>query len=208
MALAHKGLEFEPMPWRAVEKDTIARSGGGTVPVLVDGERWLRESWDSAIYLEKAYPNCPALFSGEGDQIKAQFIDAWTTDTVHLVIFRAVVRDLFPLLAEKDRTYYLERTKRKFGTTLEELGSDPEGAIAEFSGVIRPLQQVLALNNFLGGAQPTYGDYIVFGAFQWARVASTRHLVPEGSPVGRWFFRLLDAFDGLAAAQPGRDHWG
>ena len=207
MALAHKGLDFEPTPWRAVEKDTIARSGGGTVPVLVDGERWLRESWDIVIYLEETYPKLPALFSGEGDRTKAQFIDAWITHIVHPEIFRAVVRDQFPLLAEKDKAYYLERTKAKFGRDLEEIGSDPEGAIAELDGVLSPLQQVLARNAFLGGAQPSYGDYIVFGAFQWARVASIRRLVAEDSPAGRWFLRLLEAFNGFAAAQPSRDHW-
>lgn len=42
MALAHKGLAFEPVPWRTVEKSRIALSGGGTVPVLVDDDSPLR----------------------------------------------------------------------------------------------------------------------------------------------------------------------
>ena len=52
MALVHKGLEVMPVPGRAVEKDRIARSGGGIVPVLVDVDRWPRWSWDIALYLE------------------------------------------------------------------------------------------------------------------------------------------------------------
>jgi hypothetical protein len=37
MALEHKGLAAEPIPWRFVEKDQIAFSGQKAVPVLVDG---------------------------------------------------------------------------------------------------------------------------------------------------------------------------
>src|SRR6266446_7829836 len=35
MALAHKGLEVETIPWRFAEKDAIAFSGQGRVPVLI-----------------------------------------------------------------------------------------------------------------------------------------------------------------------------
>ena len=38
MALAHKGLEAETIPWRFTEKDRIAFSGQGLVPVLQDWE--------------------------------------------------------------------------------------------------------------------------------------------------------------------------
>lgn len=207
MALAHKGLAFEPVPWRAVEKDRIARSGGGTVPVLVDGDLWLRESWDIAVYLDKTYPDRSALFAGDGDRTKARFIDKWVTDIVHPVIARAVLLDQFPFLADKDKAYYRERTVRKFGKTLEQLVHDPDGALVELTGILDPLQSVLALSDFLGGDSPTYGDYIVFGAFQWARVASGRRLVEPDSAIDRWFGRLLGAFDGFAAAQPGHEHW-
>jgi glutathione S-transferase len=207
MALAHEGLAFEPVPWRAVEKEGIAPSGGGTVPVLVDGGRWIRESWDIALYLETAHPNRPSLFNGDGDRTKSYFIDGWTTNIVHPVIARAVLLDQFPLLAAKDQSYYQERTKRKFGVTLEELCRDQEGAIAQLQGILSPLQQVLERSDFLGGDRPGYGDYIVFGAFQWARVASRRRLVDDDSPVRHWFLRLLNAFDGFAASQPDRSHW-
>jgi len=207
MALAHKGLAFEPVPWRAVEKDRIARSGGGIVPVLVDGDFWLNESWDIAVHLETAYPDRPSLFDGDGDRAKARFLDAWITGTVHGLIFRAVVRDQVPLLAEKDQAYYRERTLRKFGLSLDDIGADPDTAVEELDRVLAPLQSVLDEVPYLGGSRPTYGDYIVFGAFQWARVASRRKLYADDSPVARWFARLLAAFDGFAAAQPGRDHW-
>ena len=39
MALAHKGLEVETIPWRFTERDALAFSGQGRVPVIRDGER-------------------------------------------------------------------------------------------------------------------------------------------------------------------------
>ena len=38
LALMHKGLPFDTIPWRFTNKDVIAFSGQGRVPVLVDGD--------------------------------------------------------------------------------------------------------------------------------------------------------------------------
>ncbi len=38
MALAHKGLDVESIPWRFTEKDAVARYGSEKVPVLLDGD--------------------------------------------------------------------------------------------------------------------------------------------------------------------------
>ena len=39
MALAHKGLAVETVPWRFTEKDKLPQPNAGRVPVIVDGER-------------------------------------------------------------------------------------------------------------------------------------------------------------------------
>ena len=64
MSLAHKGLAVEAIAWRFTEKAVLAPTGQGKVPVLVDGERWLHESWLIAQYLEDAYSEAPSLFGG------------------------------------------------------------------------------------------------------------------------------------------------
>lgn len=43
LALAHKNLPAEIVPWRFTEKDVIARSGQPRVPVLVDDDRWVAD---------------------------------------------------------------------------------------------------------------------------------------------------------------------
>lgn len=206
MALAHKRLAFEPVPWDVMDKAAIAASGGITAPVLVEGDMWLRDSWDIAIYLDEAYPE-HALFDSAGDRAKARFLDHWITGTVHPVIFDAVAIDQMPVFTPVCRDFYRERTKRKFGKSLEELCGDPKAAVDRLDGLLQPLQDTLSDRDYLGGETPSYGDYIVFGAFQWARVASTRSLYGPDGPLGRWFARVLNAFDGFAKAQPARAHW-
>ena len=63
-ALAHKGLPVETIPWRFSEKNIIAFSGSERVPVLLDGDKTIPDSWAIACYLENAYPDRPSLFGG------------------------------------------------------------------------------------------------------------------------------------------------
>jgi glutathione S-transferase len=66
MALAHKGLDATSIPWRFTEKDAINKHKSDKVPVLLDGERAVNDSWAIANYLEDTYPDRPSLFGGEG----------------------------------------------------------------------------------------------------------------------------------------------
>ncbi|MCL6284948.1 glutathione S-transferase C-terminal domain-containing protein [Ruegeria sp. 2012CJ41-6] len=206
MALAHKGLSFEPQPWRITEKHRIAASGGITAPVLVDGRRWLRDSWKIALYLEETYPAHP-LMAGPAALSRCRFLNSWADGTLHPALFRAVIAEQFPLTAEIDKAYYLERTLMKFGQSVEQIGADPDPAAALVSNALVPVEDALSLAPYLGGDAPDYGDYILFGTFQWARVVSRRHFWPQGSALERWFDALLDAFDGMGRAQPPRAHW-
>ncbi len=44
LALLHKGLPFETIPWRFTDKPVIAFAGSDKVPVLVDGDKILHDS--------------------------------------------------------------------------------------------------------------------------------------------------------------------
>jgi glutathione S-transferase len=78
MALLHWGLPFETIPWRFTEKDVIAFSGQGLVPVLVDDERTVSDKWSIAEYLEGSYSECLLPFNGEAGRALAHFVTNWT----------------------------------------------------------------------------------------------------------------------------------
>jgi hypothetical protein len=46
LALEDKGLPVETVPWRFTDKDVIAFSGQGRVPVLVDSGKAVVGSWE------------------------------------------------------------------------------------------------------------------------------------------------------------------
>ena len=58
---------------------------------------------------------------------------------------------------------------------------------------------------FLGGAQPLYADYLVFGAFQWARAISPFGILAGDDPLAAWFARCLDLYGGIGCRAPGYD---
>src|SRR6476660_7776251 len=57
MALAHKGLSAQSIPWCFTEKQAIAPHKSEKVPVLIDGETSVADSWAIANYLEDRYPD-------------------------------------------------------------------------------------------------------------------------------------------------------
>jgi glutathione S-transferase len=50
LSLMHMGLAFDTIPWRFTDKDAIAFSGQGRVPVLIDGDQIVFDSWTIANY--------------------------------------------------------------------------------------------------------------------------------------------------------------
>ena len=76
-ALAHKGLECDFIPWRFTQKEAIAFSGQGKVPVLVDGETTVTDSYEIFRYLDREYPDKPLL--GDDGRVPGAFHDVQRT---------------------------------------------------------------------------------------------------------------------------------
>lgn len=206
MALAHKGLEAETVPWRFTEKDAIAFAGSERVPVLVDGGRAVKESWDIALYLEEAYSDRPSLFGGNAGVAPTRFINDWADAVMIGAIARLVVSDIPAHLHEKDVAYFRRSREERFGTTLEKLTENRDKDVAAFrKATLLPLRLTLKRQEFLGGEAPGYADYIVFGQFQWARCISAFPLLERGDPVFAWRERMLGLFGGLARGVPCED---
>ncbi len=202
LALAHKGLAVETVPWRFTEKDVIAFSGQGRVPVLVDGERVVSDSWAIALYLEETYPERPSLFGGSAAVPVTRFINNWADTTLHGGMIRLIVSDIAKIVHEKDRAYFRESRERRFGKPLEEVTAGREERVNAFRETLLPLRHTLSAQPYLSGDAPAYADYIVFGSFQWARCVSAFELLDKDDVVAAWRERMLDRFDGLARRAP------
>jgi len=206
LALAHKGLQAQSVPWRFTEKDAIAFSGQGLVPVLMDGDKEVHDSWAIACYLEDKYPVKPLFGSAQARSLSFVF-KHWVEATIHGPILRAIVKDLFAALHDKDKQYFRESREKRFGRTLEEFGADPKQAVADLRGALLPVRQQLVQEPYVCGPNPGFADYILFGAFQWARAVSPTRLLEPDDPVYAWRERVLDLHDGLARKAKGYEVW-
>ena len=203
MALAHKGLSAESIPWCFTEKHAIAPHQSDKVPVLIDGETSVADSWAIASYLEDTYPERPSLFGGEGGRAMGRMINWWGDVAVVGGMFPLIVADIPGHLKPEDAVYFRRTREARLGKSLEQALAGRDQSVEGFRRALDPMRLTLKTQAYLGGAAPNYADYIVFGAFQWARVVSPFKLLAENDPVYAWRAKLLDAFDGMARKSPG-----
>jgi glutathione S-transferase len=205
LALARKGLAVETIPWRFTDKSAIAFSGQGRVPVLVDGDRVVSDSWAIATYLEQAYPDRPSLFGGRCAVALSRFINCWADGVLIPAMARLLAVDIFAHLHEKDRVYFRASREQRFGMNLEEASANRESNVEGFRKSLEPMRAMLGTQAYFGGNEPAYADYIVFGLLQWARCISEFQLLTRDDPIAAWRDRSLDAFAGLVRSSLGYD---
>ena len=203
MALAHKGLDPERVPVRFTEKDRIAFSGQKLVPVLVDGDTTVVDSFAIACYLDDAYPDRPTLFGKALGRSLSKFFMAWLNTEVQPGLLGLIIKDIHDHLDAPDQDYFRETRTQRFGRGLDEIQADRDQKIADFRKSLTPARNILADQKFLCGEEAAGADYFMFGTFQWAHTISPFVLLAEDDPVFAWRGRMLDLFDGLAAAEPG-----
>ena len=203
MALKHKGLAFETTPWRFTDKQAIAKSGQGRVPVLIfDDGTWLNDSWEIALHLDRRYADRPMLMRSEAERAAARLINTWCDLTLHLTFRPLLLLDVYRNAAEKDQAYFRESREKLLGMTLEQVSQDRAGAVEAFTRTFAPFERTLKEEKYLGGAAPNYADYALFGSLQWANCISGTHFLPPDSSGAVWFERLLDLYDGYARKTP------
>ena len=198
MALAHKGLDFRSIPTRFLEVPHVEGGVSKTVPVIRDGDRIVADSFDIALHLEEAYPDRPTLFGGEGGKAMARFVERWSQTQLHPFLGSAALLEIFEAQDARNKAYFRESREARYGKTLEQATAERDAHLPAFRKRLEPLRSMLEYQPFIGGQHPLFGDYIVFGAFQWVRVMSSYDFLEPGDTAIRgWFERCLDLFDGL-----------
>nr|WP_272211070.1 glutathione S-transferase family protein [Marinicella sp. W31]MDC2876958.1 glutathione S-transferase family protein [Marinicella sp. W31] len=192
LALKHKGLDFEEKPVGFTEIPKLEGGFSKTVPILKDGDKLIADSFAIAIYLEQTYPDTPSLFKGEGGMAMARFVEAWTLSTLHPAITRIAVKHIHDMLLPDDQVYFRNSREARLGAKLEEVVTGREAEIMAFPEKCAPIRNMLKFQPFIGGREPLFSDYIVFGAFQWAALTGSTGLLDPNDPVSNWFERCLE----------------
>lgn len=201
MALAHKGLNYESVPLHFTEiKETLTFADSKTVPVLIDGENSISDSWNIACYLEEHYSESSSLFDGEKGKAAAQLMGHQVARPLLMPLFRVLVSDIYNVIDECDKDYFRETREPRIGCTIEEAAKDYDQALKTFQTNLLPYQDYFNQNDFLCGQSAAYSDYILYGMFLWARATSGKRLIEDDSSVNLWIKRMDGLFNGLGGS--------
>ena len=207
MALAHKGLESTSVVEGVgfSQKYKLEFSSQELVPVIKDDDMIISDSWDIAVYLEKSYESPTSLFGTSNDFNQVKFISSWVDSQLHPLIARCVVRDILNVISPSEHEYFRTSREKRFRKSLEEVVADRENTRTTLKQALYPTRKVLEIAPFLGGDNPNFSDYAIFGAFMWARVTSSFQLLELSDPIYNWRERMLLLYDGLAKNAPAVD---
>jgi len=195
LALAHKNLSYDTIPWHFTDKDAIAFSGQDKVPVLVDGKTTISDSQKIAEYLEATYPNEASLFGDVQAQAITMFVKHWAESTLHPALTKILLPAIFKRLAPKDQDYFRATREAVYGMSIEAMEAKRDSYMPAVQAALEPLRRTLGGQDFIAGIAPAYADHIVFGALQWAALTTPVALWGEDDVIARWMRAVLAAYD-------------
>lgn len=202
-ALAHKGLTPEYKPIRISDKAAIAFSGQDKVPILVDGDKVIHDSFRIAAHLE-AHHGGETLFGGEIGQSLARFFNTFVDRTIVPRLAPLIAVDVVGILDDGDAKHLRGVMEKAFGKSLEELAANREKDVVALRRLLDPARAQLRSQPFISGSKPAYADYILLSPLQWARVTSPLPILEDGDALAAWRERMLDLHGGFGRTTPAR----
>lgn len=198
MAMAHKGLAFEPVPTAYSDISEIGDGSFGSVPVLFDRGQLVGDSFQIARHLDKAYSHLPPLFEGPAHIASCRFLETWANSLLHPIVLRMIVKDIHSVLRDDDQRYFRETREARLGAILEKAQTGIEPNRQQLVKALAPARVVLEEQPWLGGDTPLFPDYIVFGTLMWLNVIAGFVPLSSDDPLHIWFEACLDLHDGFA----------
>lgn len=178
-SLRHKGLEWQEKP---VAFTDIPNTPYKTVPILIDGDNIIGESFDIIQYLDLTYPSLKVL----NNHAEAKFFESWCVGTLHAPLAFMVFKDIYDIVLDKDRAYFKETREKRFNMSLETVQNGREERVLAFRALLNPVRQSLKFKPFLGGDTPSYFDYCLWGTLKWGMVVATITLFEADDDIALW----------------------
>jgi glutathione S-transferase len=203
MALADRGYAVAYKPVRVSDKSAIAFSKQDKVPILLDGDTVIHDSWRIAQHLD-ARDGTNSLFGGETAQALTRFVNSWVDRTIVPRLVPLLMIDVLGIVDEEDGRHLRTGIEKAFGKTLEELSANRDKEIVALRRLLDPARASLRSQPFLSGLKPSYADHILFSPFQWARIASPFQVLEADDALAAWRERMLDLHGGFARTVPAR----
>ncbi|KAF7722452.1 hypothetical protein EC973_003117 [Apophysomyces ossiformis] len=208
-ALNVKGIPYETVfvTFEDIHKEIpkITKSDvSPTVPVIVDlahDNKAVQDSWDIALYLEKAYPETPSLFDGhEGVHL---FFHNYCSNHLLPTLFKLAVLPVHQRCGpEHVRNGFRRYREQLWGQTLEEFAGNPADHIKALPDLLKPFTNVLSSYPFLTGNKVGWADVLLASSLTMTAVITPdvfgSHVLNgyEGSDALRNWWQRMETYMG------------
>ena len=186
--LAYKKIPYTNIPVRYMDKEKIAFSGQGAVPVLKDNGAAVYDSWTIACYLEDKQPE-PRLFPGLGLKEACRFFNRYIDSTLNPAVARVILNNLYAIVDPADREYFRTTREQRLGMTFTEVAARQDEFRAKMHEALADLEATLADQEYFFGLL-TYADLCVFGSLKWVTVVSQEPLFDTTPALRAWWERI------------------
>jgi len=196
-AIAHKGLDMEIVPGGFT--GIMERTGGRSerLPAIVDDGEWVLDSWLIAEYLDRKYPDRPALIPHESVKTLTMMMENWLWQTAIGPWMTCYIKSYRDRSLPQDHEYVTDSRERMFGRKIEDIIVGREDRLPQVPPKLEILRTALRETPWLGGQSPNYADYRALAVFLFcASVADTPPLT-EDDPLRDWIDRGFDLYGGL-----------
>ena len=178
MALNYKKLDFKTVPVKFTEKKLIEFSNQKLLPVLVDQNAIVSNSFDIAIYLDKKYPANQKLFI-KSDMSFDIFINQWADKMLNGALIKIVINDITNHLDPKDKDYFIDSRTKRFGMSPESMADKSTDSLNQLYKYISFLNSILEKQEFISGDDIGYSDFIIAGSLKWGMQVCDITLIDE-----------------------------
>jgi len=194
-------LSFTEIPGESAKLGVPKTDGGyHTVPSIADPAtgRAITDSFAIAEYLDKQYPDTPALIPAGTRDEQIAFMST-AVKAVGLGIFPFILDNIFAIIEDKDKEYFRASREKLFGgKKLEEIAPKGDAIVRQAKGLENALNAaatVIAAKSgedaiFYGGDRPLFAD-VALGAIITSvhTLCGDDHIVVKtifGADGGRW----------------------
>jgi glutathione S-transferase len=183
-------LALKELSWKSTKLGfTDPRKGFKTFPALRHGQKLMDGSWVIASHLEQRFPKRESLF-GPGGEVHASMLAHWVDSQLLVVVFRTIVLDIHDCARAIDQAYFRQSREARVGDTLEATQARQRERGNQLKPLLEPARRQFGETPFLHGESPRYGDFCLFGMFQWAHGCSDYAFLEPDDPVSGWLSRM------------------
>ena len=194
LCLMYKEIPFETIPVGFSEKYKIAFSNQKLVPIIVNNDNFICDSWNIIIWLDQNYINKP-LFINDSNKTFCYFLYHWTSKELLPELFKVIANEIPKILDGKDFDYFIKTREEYIKGPLSKLKPLVPGAIRSFRKSINPVRKILKYNHFISGEKPGLEDFIFFGNLKWVQSCNNYKILEDDDLIKKWFDNLQRKFN-------------